>query len=194
MANENTENLGKRLEALESQTAIRNLATAYAIACDDHDLPRLMSLFTEDACFDAPNGAMVANGRSAIEEMFINTFRIRGPSYHWTHDITIDIDPTDPNLATGLVLGHAETSPNGIVSIAAMRYLDTYRREAGTWLFARREIQFLYYVPASQYTQSLNQSQRVVMGDAHMVADYPENTTPWRAFTTKYGLSDKETT
>ena len=183
----NADALSARIDALESQTAIRALATSYAIACDDHDLPRLLSLFTEDACFDAPNGAMVANGRDAIEEMFINTFRIRGPSYHWTHDITIDIDPSNADQATGLVLGHAETSPNGIVSIAAMRYLDSYRRESGSWFFARREIQFLYYVPATEYSQSLNQPQRVVMGEQRLDADYPEKIAPWRNFADRYG-------
>ncbi len=73
----------RRLDRLESKDEICGLASAYAVACDEHDLPRLMSLFTDDACFDAPNGAMVASGKSAIETMFINTFRVRGPGYHY---------------------------------------------------------------------------------------------------------------
>ena len=138
-----------RLDRLESKDAIRELATAYAIACDEHDMPRLTSLFTEDAEFDAPNGAMVAKGKAEIVSMFERTFKIRGPAYHWTHDITISFDESDKDRATGLVLSHAETSPNGVVSIAAMRYADEYARESGQWRFARREIQFLYYVPAA---------------------------------------------
>ena len=176
-----------RLDRLESKDAIRELATSYAIACDEHDMPRLMSLFTDDACFDAPNGAMVANGKAAIEEMFINTFRIRGPAYHWTHDITVRIDAGNPDRATGLVLSHAETSPNGIVSIAAMRYQDEYRREQGNWLYARREIHFLYYTPAADYTTVLNKEKRVTLGAEQVAADYPEPLAAWREFIDRHG-------
>ena len=85
---ENTDqSIVRRLDALESKDEIRALITAYGIACDDHDLPRLINLFTEDAEFSAPNGTMVANGRAAIESMYIDTFKIRGPSFHWTHDV-----------------------------------------------------------------------------------------------------------
>ena len=71
---------------------ISDLITAYAIACDEHDMPRLTGLFTADAAFDSPSGAMVAHGRDAIEAMFIELFKIRGPAFHWTHDHTITID------------------------------------------------------------------------------------------------------
>ena len=143
---------------------------------------RLDRLESKDAIFDAPNGSMVAAGYDAIQEMFINTFRIRGPSYHWTHDVTVDIDSSSPDLATGLVLGHAETSPDGVVSIAAMRYEDEYRREGGCWLFSKRTIHFLYYVPADDYSAGLNQTHRVVIGGETLAADYPEKLAPWLSF------------
>ncbi len=177
----------QRLDRLEAKDAIRELATAYAIACDEHDMPRLMSLFTQDASFDAPNGAMVASGRQAIEAMFENTFKIRGPAFHWTHDVTVTFDADDPDHARGLVLSHAETSPSGVVSIAAMRYEDEYRREQGRWLFARRVIHFLYYVPAAEYTRSLVEENRVVMGDRRLPADYPEQLPAWLAFIEQHG-------
>jgi ketosteroid isomerase-like protein len=176
-----------RLDRLESREAIRELATTYAIACDEHDMPRLTALFTEDACFDAPNGAMVANGKAEIVSMFERTFKIRGPAYHWTHDVTIAFDEGDPNRATGLVLSHAETSPGGVVSIAAMRYEDEYRREEGVWRFAKRVIYFLYYVPAIDYANGLNQAHRVVMGEQRMAADYPEALPAWQAFIEQHG-------
>jgi len=176
-----------RLDRLESKDAIRELATTYAMACDEHDMPRLMSLFTDDACFDAPNGRMVADGKDAIRELFERTFKIRGPAYHWTHDITVEIDAADSNKATGLVLSHAETTPNGVVSVAAMRYYDDYRRENGSWMFAKRVIHFLYYVPATEYTDSLNQQRRVVMGDERMAADFPEQLPAWLAFIDQHG-------
>ena len=183
--------LAARLDRLESKDAIRDIATAYAIACDEHDMPRLMNLFTVDACFDAPNGSMVAKGKAAIQTLFEKTFKIRGPAYHWTHDVTLEIDSADPNRGTGLVLSHAETTPNGVVSIAAMRYQDDYRRESdGQWRFAKRVISFLYYVPASDYSQGLNHPDRVVMGGNRLKADYPEALPAWQAFIDAHGPLD----
>ncbi|MBT3461035.1 MAG: nuclear transport factor 2 family protein [Gammaproteobacteria bacterium] len=183
--------LAARLDRLESKDAIRDIVTAYAIACDEHDMPRLMNLFTVDACFDAPNGSMVANGKAAIQTLFEKTFKIRGPAYHWTHDVTLEIDTADPNRGTGLVLSHAETTPNGVVSIAAMRYQDDYRRESdGQWRFAKRVISFLYYVPASDYSQGLNHPDRVVMGGSRLKADYPEALPAWQAFIDAHGPLD----
>ena len=182
------EGLARRLDRLESKDAIQSIVTGYAIACDEHDMSRLMDLFTADASFDSPNGTMVADGKAAIQAMFEKTFRIRGPAYHWTHDTTVEIDPEDPNRATGLVLSHAETTPNGVVSIAAMRYQDDYCREAdGQWRFKKRVIHFLYYVPAAEYTNGLNRADRVVMGDDRFAADYPEALPVWQQFIDKHG-------
>ena len=171
-----------RLDRLESKDAIRGLVTAYAIACDEHDLPRLAGLFTEDAVFASPNGAMVADGRDAIASMFIETLKIRGPAFHWTHDVTIQIDPDNPDQATGLVYSHAETTPNGVVSLAAMKYVDDYRREDGQWRFAKRVINFLYYVSFVEYANGLKNENRVVIGDERLPADYPETLAPWQDF------------
>ena len=141
----------RRLEMLEARAEIGELASAYAIACDEHDMERLTDLFTPDAVFDLPSGIMHAEGRDAIAAMFVRMFRIRGPAYHWTHDRCVTFDLANPNQAEGSVLSHAETSPNGKTSLAAMRYNDRYSKVNGRWLFARRTISFLYYVPASEY-------------------------------------------
>jgi uncharacterized protein (TIGR02246 family) len=174
--------LTARVDRIESRQAIAELVTAYAIACDEHDMATLTSLFTEDACFDSPSGAMVARGRDAITAMFIEVFKIRGPAFHWTHDVVAKIDPVDPNRATGRVLSHAETTPSNIVSLAAMRYDDEYRREQGTWRFHKRVINFLYYVPVTDYATALNQPERLTIRGVRMKADYPESLPSWQQF------------
>ena len=179
--------LRTRVDRLESKEAIRELVSAYAVACDHHDMPALDDLFTEDAVFASPNGAMIATGRNAIHDMFVRILGIRGPGYHWTHDVTVNIDPSDPDRATGVVHSHAETTPSGVMSIAAMRYHDSYRREAGIWRFASREISFLYYVPVSEYGASLTRPDRVVMGTERHAADYPEALEAWQAFEASHG-------
>ena len=172
----------KRLDALESKDSIRQLVTSYAIACDEHDIPRLANLFADDAVFASPNGAMVSRGRESIREMFSTILKTRGPGFHWTHDVQIEIDDTDHNRASGLVYSHAETTPNEVVSLAAMKYKDEYLREEGVWRFNAREINFFYYVPAAKYVEGLTQSDRVYINNAWHPADFPETLDTWLSF------------
>jgi ketosteroid isomerase-like protein len=179
--------LKRSIDRLESRFAISDLITAYAIACDEHDMPRLCDLFTVDAVFDSPSGAMVAHGRAAIEAMYIELFKVRGPAFHWTHDHAIQFDDANPDRATGLVLSHAETCPSEVVSWAAMRYHDEYRREDGRWRIAKRSIHFLYYVPVTEYAGALKERNRLHIRGERLPADYPENLAPWREFLARHG-------
>ncbi len=172
----------RRVERLEARAEIGELVSAYAVACDEHDMDRLIALFTEAARFDSPSGLMQAEGSGAIRAMFVAMFRTRGPAYHWTHDRFVTFDDADPDRATGLVLSHAETSPDGRTSLAAMRYDDEYRRAAGRWLFARRTINFLYYVPAAEYANVFSSATRVHASRQRLTADYPETLASWTRF------------
>jgi uncharacterized protein (TIGR02246 family) len=175
-----------RLARLEGRHAISDLVTRYAVACDEHDMPGLERLFTHDAVFDTPNGTMQAHGRDQILAMFDTVLAIRGPGYHWTHDHLIRFDQGAEDQASGVIFCHAETSPNGVHSLAALRYDDLYRIEAGTWRIARREIRFLYYVPAADYVGALTRKNRVAAGDRHIAADYPEALPSWQAFDARH--------
>ncbi|MBM86507.1 MAG: hypothetical protein CMM47_10855 [Rhodospirillaceae bacterium] len=175
-----------RIDRLESRHAIAELISIYGIACDDHDMPRLMGLFTPDAVFDTRNGLMRAVEPTEIEAMFTQAFKIRGPAFHWTHDHIVEFDDNDPDSATGTVLSHAETTPHGEPSLAAMRYEDIYRRRDGRWLFAKRTINFLYYVPAREYLTALNQETRVTVAGNRLPADYPENLLAWQEFDARH--------
>ncbi len=179
--------LRNRVSELEAREQIRELATAYAVACDQHDMPGLLDLFTADAKFSSPSGLMQAEGVDAIESMFIELFKVRGPAFHWTHDVCVQ--NVGDNQANGIVYSHAETTPNGTVSIAAMRYFDSYRFQDQRWKFASREIQFLYYVPFSRFGGGLNSEARLTAGSEVINADYPEQLASWQAFDSQFGRS-----
>ena len=98
--------------------------------------------------------------------------------------MTITFDNADH--AKGLVLGHAETSPDGVASVAALRYHDEYRREDGRWRYARRAIHFLYYSPMTAMPSVLNTTRRVTIGEERVNADYPESLPAWQAFHRRY--------
>jgi len=181
------QDLVRRIERLEARAEIGELVSAYGIACDEHDMPRLLSLFTEDAVFDSPSQIMQASGRGEIEALFTRMLSVRGPAYHWTHDRFVTFDAAEPDRATGLVLSHAETTPDGIASIAAMRYQDVYHRGGGRWRFARRTISFLYYLPVTEFATGLTARQRLVANGRRLPADYPESLPVWQAFEKQHG-------
>ena len=172
--------LAQRIDRLESRADLAELCSAYCMACDDRDMPRLASLFTQDIHIRSVDGAMNATGVADAIAMFNRMFGIRGPSYHWTHDRFVAFDPEDLDRATGVVLAHAETTPNGIVSIAALRYNDVYRREAGRWRFAERLLSFLYYMPMAEFIQHFRDDKRVAVQGDWRAGDYPEKLQSWR--------------
>jgi ketosteroid isomerase-like protein len=179
--------LEARIDQLESRAAITELVTAYAVACDTHDIDLLSSLFTDDARFDTPSAVMKATGRVEITAMFERVLATRGPSFHWTHDVTIAF--ADKDRAAGVVLGHAETTPNGIASIAALHYDDEYRREGNKWKFSARSIQFLYYVPVTEFASAcLTVENRLVVGGKRLPADFPERLPVWQAFARRVAI------
>ena len=172
----------RRIDRLESRHEIAELIAAYGVACDDHDIPRLETLFTETARFTTPNGLMAANGREEIIDMYRRVLKIRGASFHWSHDHTVSFDDDDLDRVEGLVQNHAETSPDGEVSLAAMRYVDEYRRVDGRWQFESRAIHFLYYIPVSEYPTALAGPNRMHVGGEPRPADFPEALPAWKEF------------
>jgi|TARA_B110000495_G_C22741996_1_gene435027 ketosteroid isomerase-like protein len=180
------ENILIRLERLESIEAIRTLVSNYAESCDQQDLKALEKLFTVEAEFNSPNGSLQSKGRQNILDMYQEVFMTRGPSFHWTHDTTVTIDEENSDLASGTVYSHAETTRDGIASLAAMRYDDEYSKEEESWKFSKRVIHFFYYVKTEDYLSSLNSPLRVTMGDKKIAADIPESIPAWIEFQEKY--------
>lgn len=179
--------LARRIDRLEARHAIAELVSRYAIACDEQNIAALGDLFTEDATLDSPSKRMVAEGRDAICALFNRTLATRGPSCHWTHDLIVRPDPDDADRATGVVYCHAETTPDAVASVAALRYADEYQRVDGQWRFRRREMAYLYYVPVTEYPTALGATLRVHAGGAVLPADYPETLPSWREFKARHG-------
>lgn len=172
--------LEQRIDRLEARAEIGELCSAYGIACDEHDYDRLESLFTADVRIQSRDGLMDATGRDVVMAMFGRMFAIRGPAFHWTHDRFVTFNDTAPGTATGLVLAHAETSPDGIASIAAIRYKDRYRYEDGRWKFAERQLSFLYYMPVTEFAEHFPTEQRMGLGGTWRAADFPEGLSSYR--------------
>ena len=70
--------LARRIDRLETHVAIRELVSAYAIACDEQDIARLRGLFTDDAVFSSASGRMQATGGEAVCALLARALANRG--------------------------------------------------------------------------------------------------------------------
>ncbi len=166
--------LEARIRRLEDIEAIRQLCTAYGIAMDERDMDATREMFTEDAELRSKDGVFAATGRQAILDTYQGRWDVLGPTYHFGHGHIVEIDPDDPDRATGTLTSHAEVVRNDEPMIVALQYEDVYRRDGGTWKFAEREMGYFYYMPPDRYTEVMKSSDRnLAYGDARP-ADYPQ--------------------
>ena len=174
--------LSRRLRRLEDREDIRILVARYGQTVDDRDIEGLADLFTADAMMRSLDGVMNARGREAIVEMFHGRFAQLGPSLHYTHDQIVTFDDRDPDSAQGLITSHAEVWRIGKAMVAAIRYEDGYRRDAGKWRFATRLLKFFYYLPVTEYAEGLGDPMRMRAYADLRPADWPEGTPAWENY------------
>jgi len=146
-----TSPLEARVRRLEDRIAIDALIALYGLVMDNRDVTALPELFTADVVVESSGGGMHAIGRDAVVQLFLARFRVLGPSNHVTHDRIVTFDAAEPDHARGLVLSHAEMQVSGQPMVAAIRYVDTYRRDHRRWQFAGRRLHFMYYSPIAAY-------------------------------------------
>lgn len=134
--------LDPRVQGLLDKQEIHELALRYSRGVDRKDPLLLRSLYTSDGVdnhgtvFRGPAGEYVDFLESSFEFIQI------GAHYVCNHLIDLDGDQAQGEV---YALGyHIFPGPidQMIESFVGVRYLDQYRREAGTWLFARREVIF----------------------------------------------------
>jgi ketosteroid isomerase-like protein len=177
-----TASLEQRIRRLEDRAEIGELIARYALVMDNRDVAALPDLFTSDVVVRSAGGGMNAVGRDAVVELFLARFRILGPSNHVTHDRIITFDDGNPDRATGLVVAHAEMRVGDTPMVAAIRYVDTYRREHGRWRIAERQLHFMYYVPATGYIPAFEprDAMRDRTGEAAAAKDWSEQLALWK--------------
>ena len=165
--------LEARIRRLEDIEDIRALVTRYGIAMDERQMDVTRAMFTPDARLTSKDGAFAAEGLAAILQTYQARFDVLGASYHVAHGHIIDVDPEDPDRATGTVTAHAEVVRNGTPMLVALIYEDQYQRHEGAWKFAAREMGFFYYTPADRYLETMLSPNRNLASGDELPADYP---------------------
>jgi SnoaL-like domain len=127
--------------------AIRELVEAYAYCADRRDAEGQMALFTKDTHFlvymDAknPTPTRELHSREALAPVFADLNKYE-TTMHFVGQSTIST--LSKTLATGQAycLAHHLTvdGDRRRLMIAALRYLDTFSKVDGAWLFAERRL------------------------------------------------------
>ncbi len=128
-----------------ARLAIRELVEAYAHCADRRDAKGQMSLFTADTHFVVfmnakdPTPSQDLHSRDALAPVFADLNKYDATT-HFVGQSTI-LTLTD-NRATGeaYCLAHHVTIAGGErrLMIASLRYLDTFVKVGGAWLFSER--------------------------------------------------------
>ncbi|MCH1512409.1 MAG: nuclear transport factor 2 family protein [Acidimicrobiales bacterium] len=162
-----------RVRRLEDTNEIRNLTTRYGLAMDERNVEETRAMFTPDAVLTSKDGVFAAEGIESIMTTFAGRWDVLGPTSHWVHGQIIEINPSDPDRATGTVTSHAELDRNREAVLVSLIYEDTYVRHEGIWKFAAREMGYFYYTPAEKYTETMLSPNRNLAYDEPLPADYP---------------------
>jgi hypothetical protein len=125
--------------------AIRELVEAYAHCADRRDANGQMSLFTADTHFVVymnakdPKPSMELHSREALAPVFADLNKYDATT-HFVGQSTIFTITSDRATGEAYCLAHHVTV-NGAkrsLMIASLRYLDTFVKLDGAWLFAER--------------------------------------------------------
>ena len=125
--------------------AIRELVEAYAHCADRRDAKGQMSLFTAETHFVVymnakdPKPSMELHSREALAPVFADLNKYDA-TMHFVGQSTIFTITSDRATGEAYCLAHHVTV-NGAkrsLMIASLRYLDTFVKMDGAWLFAER--------------------------------------------------------
>jgi ketosteroid isomerase-like protein len=132
-------------EEAADRLAIRELVEAYAHCADRRDAKGQMSLFTEDTHFVVHMNAkdakpsMELHAREALAPVFADLNKYDATT-HFVGQSTIFTLKDDRAVGEAYCLAHHVSIEAGKrkLMIASLRYLDTFVKMDGVWLFAER--------------------------------------------------------
>jgi SnoaL-like protein len=132
--------------AAADRLAIRELFDAYAHCADRRDAEGQKALFTPDTRFavymSGPDTepTYVLEGREALTPVFADLNQYQATT-HFNGQSTIELDG-DRATGESYTIAHHLFTADGErkIMIAALRYLDTFVKTNGEWLFAERNL------------------------------------------------------
>jgi ketosteroid isomerase-like protein len=127
--------------------AIRELFDAYAHCADQRDAQGQMALFTDDTHFavymDArnPEPTQDLHGREALAPVF-GALNAYAATMHFNGQSTVELDGDRATGESYCLAHHLTEAEDGTrtLMVASIRYLDTFVKQDGAWLYAERRL------------------------------------------------------
>jgi hypothetical protein len=134
-------------EEAADRLAIRELVEAYAHCADRRDAKRQMALFSPDTHFVVymnakdPTPSQELHSREALAPVFADLNQYDATT-HFVGQSTILTLTADRATGEAYCLAHHVTIDGGKrrLMVASLRYLDTFVKTDGAWLFAERKL------------------------------------------------------
>ena len=135
----------KRVDELESRSALRDLVTDYCVGFDTHDWERFVGIWHKDAVWEIgpPFGSF--DGHEGIRKA---VFEILYPVWRETHHLTSNLRLafTDKDHAHGTCdVDCMGATKDDVVQMINATYTDHFERRGGVWKIARRAVKMHYF-------------------------------------------------
>ena len=133
-------------EEVADRLAIRQLIDAYAHCADRRDAKGQMALFTRDTVFEvfmdsrSAEPTQTLRGRDALAPVFENLNNYQATT-HFNGQSTVEIEGNTAKGESYCIAHHLTVDgEKRMLTVASIRYLDTFSKENGAWLFAERKL------------------------------------------------------
>lgn len=141
------QSLIKRIDELESRTAIRDLVSDYCLGFDNHDWDRFVSIWHHDAVWEIgpPFGTFEAHAgiRHAVFDILYPFWR---ESHHLATNLRIAF--SDPDHAHGVCnVDCMGASVDNVVQMVGATYTDDFERRDGCWKILKRAVTIHFFNP-----------------------------------------------
>lgn len=139
----------RRIDALESIEAIKQLKSTYCLHCDDdHNGPAIAALFTEDGFWESDKFGRF-EGREAISGYFEATKSRITFAAHLLMNPMVTITGADTAVGKWRLLMPFTYHPSGKPEAywLATSYTDSFRRVDGVWYFTELTVRTEMFAP-----------------------------------------------
>jgi ketosteroid isomerase-like protein len=134
------------LEEAADRLAIRELVDAYAHCADRRDCEGQMALFTEDTRFlvfmdsKASTPSQTITRRADLKPVFENLRQYEATT-HFNGQSTVALNGAAATGESYCLAHHVQIQAGRrSLMVASIRYLDTFTKQAGRWLFSERRL------------------------------------------------------
>ncbi len=146
--NQNNMNTEEKITAIENQFSIRELVDNYAFFADAKETDKQVALFADDykleVYYDSTSQipTQTIHGKDNLKQLFVDSLSPFSKTMHFNGQSSVTF--VSETEAEGLVYCRAfhynNTNNQETLMVAAIKYLDKYKKNDDKWYFAERKL------------------------------------------------------